>query len=171
VYGEFAISACNRKVGQSCPKCPTPLPCSAMKDLLILLAHLLTTIAKLPGPGGARAIVADSLLMKQRLLMINRARRRAPDLSALDRFLLGLWSLFLNPRRIRRAAVILRPATLPKFHRLLTQRKYRQLYSAHRKGKSGPKGPCAWRITNIGSRTGACTILPLAPIFSYPLRL
>ena len=43
-----------------------------MKDLLILLAHLLTTIAKLMGPGGARAVVADSLPMKQQLLVINR---------------------------------------------------------------------------------------------------
>ena len=62
-----------------------------MKDLLILFAHLLTTSAKLLGPGGAKAIVADSLLMKQRLLIIHRARRRAPNLSALDRFLLGFW--------------------------------------------------------------------------------
>ena len=76
-----------------------------MKDLLVLLVHLLTTIAKLLGPGGARAIVADSLLMKQQLLVINRSRRRAPNLSALDRFLLGFWSLFLNPHRILRAAV------------------------------------------------------------------
>ena len=38
-----------------------------MKDLLVLLAHLLTTIAKILGPGGAKAIVADSLLMKQQL--------------------------------------------------------------------------------------------------------
>jgi hypothetical protein len=49
-----------------------------MKDLLVLLTHLLTTIAKLPGPGGAKAVVADSLLMKQQLLIMNRARRRAP---------------------------------------------------------------------------------------------
>ena len=55
-----------------------------MKDLLILLAHLLTTVAKLLGPGGARAIVADSLLMKQQLLVINRSRRRAPNLAAND---------------------------------------------------------------------------------------
>jgi hypothetical protein len=38
-----------------------------MKDLLILLIYLLITIARLPGPGGAKAIVADSLLMKQQL--------------------------------------------------------------------------------------------------------
>ena len=81
-----------------------------MKDLLILLAHLLTTIAKLLGPGGAKAVVADSLLMKQQLLIINRSRQRAPNLSVLDRFLLGFWSLFLNPRRILRAAVIIRPS-------------------------------------------------------------
>ena len=48
-----------------------------MKDLLILLAHLLTTIAKLLGPGGAKTIVADSLLMQQQLLIIiNRSRQR-----------------------------------------------------------------------------------------------
>ena len=112
-----------------------------MKDLLVLLAHLLTTIAKLLGPGGARAIVADSLLMKQQLLVINRSRRRAPNLSALDRFLFGFWSLFLNPRRIQRAAVIIRPSTLLKFHDMLKKRKYRLLYSSGRKGKPGPKGP------------------------------
>ena len=112
-----------------------------MKDLLPLLAHLLTTIAKLLGPGGARAVVADSLLMKQQLLIINRSRKRAPNLSTLDRFLLGFWSLFLNPRHILRAAVIIRPSTLLKFHNLLKQRKYRLLYSASRKGKPGPEGP------------------------------
>jgi len=32
-----------------------------MKDLLLIVAHLLATLAKLLGPGGAKAIVADSL--------------------------------------------------------------------------------------------------------------
>ena len=112
-----------------------------MKVLLILLAHLLTTVAKLLGPGGARAVVADSLLMKQQLLVINRSRQRAPNLSTLDRFLFGFWSIFLDPRRIQRAAVILRPSTLLKFHDLLKKRKYRQLYSSSKHGKPGPKGP------------------------------
>ncbi|MGB7932416.1 MAG: hypothetical protein WCH04_09355 [Gammaproteobacteria bacterium] len=65
-----------------------------MKDLLILLAHLLTTPAKLMGPGGASAIVADSLLMKQQHLVIHRSQRRAPNLSVLDRILFGFWSQF-----------------------------------------------------------------------------
>ena len=33
-----------------------------MKDLVFLLIHLLTTLAKLLGPGSAKSIVADSLL-------------------------------------------------------------------------------------------------------------
>jgi len=48
-----------------------------MRELLIFFAHLLTTIAKLLGPAGAKAIVADSLLMKQQLLVMHRSRRRA----------------------------------------------------------------------------------------------
>ncbi|MGB5259988.1 MAG: integrase core domain-containing protein [Gammaproteobacteria bacterium] len=113
-----------------------------MKDLLTLLVHLLTAIAKLLGPGGAKTIVADNLLMKHQLLIVNRSRQRAPNLSAMDRFLLGFWSLFLNSRHLRRAAVIIRTSTLLKFHTLLKQRKYRLLYSsAGSKRKPGPKGP------------------------------
>ena len=112
-----------------------------MKDLLLLLAHLLTTLAKLLGPGGARAIVADSLLMKPQLLIVSRSRRRAPNQTAIDRVLLGFWSLFLSPHHIQRAAVILRPSTLLKFHDMLKKRMYRLLYSSGRKGKPGPKGP------------------------------
>ncbi|MEN8107756.1 MAG: hypothetical protein ABFS22_07090 [Pseudomonadota bacterium] len=79
--------------------------------------------------------------MKQQLLIISCSRRRAPNLSTIDRFLFGFWSLFLDPRRIQRAAVIIRPSTLLRFHELLKKRKYRLLYSASRKGKPDPKGP------------------------------
>ena len=112
-----------------------------MKVLLLMLSHLLTTLAQLLGPGGTKAIVADSLLMKQQLLIINRSRRRAPNLTPVDRMLLAFWSLFLSPHHIQRAAVILKPTTLFKFHDILKKRKYRLLYTAHNKGKPGPKGP------------------------------
>jgi len=112
-----------------------------MKDLLLLLAHLLSTIAKLLGPGGAKTVVAESLIMKQQLLIVNRSRRRAPGLSAFARFQLGFWSLFLGRRHIRRAAVIIRPSTLFKFHDILKKRKYRLLYSSTHRRNPGPKGP------------------------------
>ena len=41
-----------------------------MKDLLLIVAHLLTTLARLLGPGGAKAIVADSLLFSGTNLML-----------------------------------------------------------------------------------------------------
>jgi len=65
-----------------------------MTDLLALLAHLMTNLATLLGPGGAKAVVAESLLLKHPLLIISRARRRAPNLCAMQRPVLGFWSLF-----------------------------------------------------------------------------
>ena len=123
------------------PKRVLQYPSLSMKDLLLLLAHLLSTIAKLLGPGGPKSVVAQSLLMKQQLLIVNRSRRRAPRLSAFDRLQLGFWSLFLNPRHIRRATVIVRLSTLFKLHDILKKRKFRLLYSSAGRQKPGPKGP------------------------------
>ena len=71
-----------------------------MMDMLVpvLVARLLTTMARLLGPGGMRTVVADSLLMKQQLLVINRTRQRAPNLSALERFLLGFLVAISQPK-------------------------------------------------------------------------
>ena len=120
-----------------------------MKDLFILLGYLLVTIAKLLRPGGMRTVAAENALMKQQLLVVNRSRRRAPNLSPLDRFLFGFWSLLLGERRIPRVAIILRPSTLLSFHEALKKRKYRLLYTPRTRCKRGPKGPAAELIQII----------------------
>lgn len=51
-----------------------------MHDLLILLIHLLTTVFRLAKTAGVRTIVAESILVKHQLLILNRSRRRAPNL-------------------------------------------------------------------------------------------
>ena len=112
-----------------------------MKGLFIFFVHLITTIAQLLGPGGARSVVADSLLMKQQLLVIDRSRQRAPNPSTRDRFLLGVLSFFVHPRRISRSAVIIKPSTLLRCHDALVKCKYQWLYSSQNKRKPGPKGP------------------------------
>jgi hypothetical protein len=56
-----------------------------MRDLAVLFIHLITTIARLAGPGGARSVVAESVLIKQQLLILNRARHRSPNLRVCDR--------------------------------------------------------------------------------------
>ena len=40
-----------------------------MRDLSVLLLHLLVTVARLAGPGGMRSVVAESVLVKQQLLI------------------------------------------------------------------------------------------------------
>ena len=112
-----------------------------MKDVIHILFHLLTTLAKLIRTGGSRTVIVENLLLKQQLIIHSRSRQRAPNLSTQDRALLGFWSLFLNPQRIARAAVIIRPSTMLRFHNALKKRKYRQLYSPHGGCKPGPKGP------------------------------
>ena len=91
--------------------------------------------------GGAKALVAESLLLKHQLLIINRTRQRAPNLTSLDHVLFGLWSLFMKPNRIHKAAAVLSSATLLKFHEALKRRKYQRLFSSGGKCKPGPKGP------------------------------
>ena len=58
-----------------------------MRDPIILLVHLIATLARLMGPGGLRSVVAESLLVKHQLLILNRSRHRAPNLRVSDRIL------------------------------------------------------------------------------------
>jgi transposase InsO family protein len=121
-----------------------------MRSLLIFLIHALTTLAQLLGPGGIKAVLAENLLLKQQLLVIKRSRRRAPALSPVERVCMGWLSLFIIPRRLLRAAVVIRPSTLLKFHRALIKRKYSLLFSSSRHGdKPGPPGPSSELIRAI----------------------
>ena len=113
-----------------------------MRDLLLLAVQLIVTLAKLARPGGVRSVIAESLLLKQQLLISRRSRRRAPTLTTVDRFVLGLIILFVHPRRVAKLAAILKPATLLRFHKTLVDRKYRRLFSSvGTRRKPGPKGP------------------------------
>src|SRR5260370_27928297 len=112
-----------------------------MRDLAVLILHLLASVARLAGPGGARAVVAESVLVKKQLLILNRARRRSPNLRLADRVVAGVCTLLMRPCRLVRAAIVLKPSTLLRLHRALTTRKYRRLFSATVPKKPGPKGP------------------------------
>jgi hypothetical protein len=112
-----------------------------MKNVIYLLFDLATTLAKLLRPGGSLRVIAENLLLKHQLIIHSRSRQRAPNLTNQDRALLGFWSLFLNPRRIVRSAIIIKPSTLLRFHTAIKKRKYRQLYSPDGGRKPGPVGP------------------------------
>ena len=120
-----------------------------MRDLAILFIHLLTTTVRLMRPGGARAVIAESLLVKHQLVILNRGRERAPNLHPMDRVMASLCTLFIHPGRLHRIAVVLRPSTLLAFHASLVKCKYQQLFSPKRRGKPGPKGPSPELVTAI----------------------
>src|SRR6187397_1795705 len=67
-----------------------------MRDLVILFVYVIATLARLLGPGGIHAVVAESVLIKQQLLILNRSRQRSPNLRSSDR-LVGLWALLIRP--------------------------------------------------------------------------
>jgi putative transposase len=47
----------------------------------------------------------------------------------------------MNPTRLIRSAIVLKPSTILRFHRALKERKYRLLFSPSARKKPGPKGP------------------------------
>ena len=109
-----------------------------MRDLVILFVHLIVTLARLAGPGGIRSVVAESVLVKQQLLILHRLRQRSPNLRSSDRLVAGLCALLIRPARLIRSAIVLKPSTLLGPHRALRNRKYRLLFSSKHRRKS----PC-----------------------------
>jgi hypothetical protein len=56
-----------------------------MRDVVILFLHLIVTVVRLARPGGLRSVVAESLLLKHQLCILNRGRKRARNLRAAER--------------------------------------------------------------------------------------
>ena len=67
-----------------------------MRHLIILIVHLITTVLRVAQPGGVRAVIAESVFAKHQLLILNRSRRRAPNLCILDRLIAGFCSLWIR---------------------------------------------------------------------------
>ncbi len=67
---------------------------------------------RVAGPGGARSVVAESVIVKHQLLILNRSRKRSPNLHPADRVVAGLCALFMRPGRLIRSAIVFKPSTL-----------------------------------------------------------
>src|ERR1017187_5059846 len=134
VHGELLICSEFREFSVSCYD-------ADMRNLVILFVHLLTTVARLASPGGVRSVVAESVLVKHQLLILNRSRQRAPNLRLSDHIVAGWCALFMRPSRLIRSAIVLKPSTLLRLHQILTKRNYRLLFSPKGRRKPGPKGP------------------------------
>ena len=63
--------------------------------------------------------------------------------------MLGLWTLLVSPKRVRKMAVITKASTLTRLHQALVLRKYRLLYGSRRSYRPGPKGPTSELIAAV----------------------
>ena len=112
-----------------------------MRDIVTPFLHGVVTIIRLAQPGGLRSVVAESVLMRHQVLILNRGRKRAPNLRSSDRIIAGLCTLLMRPARVVRSAIVLKTSTLLHFHKMLVKQKYRMLFSSKHVGRPGPKGP------------------------------
>jgi hypothetical protein len=85
---------------------------AGMRDCLVLFIHLIVTVLRLAIPRGARCVVTESVLVKHQFLILNRGRKRAPNLRPADRIIAGLCTFFIGHSRRLRSAIVLKPATL-----------------------------------------------------------
>jgi putative transposase len=92
---------------------------TGIMEIFVLIAHLVSTCVRVALPGGVRALIAESLVLKHQLLILNRSRKRAPTLTPLARVLFGIGAFLISPQRVPKIAILIRPATLLRFHRAL----------------------------------------------------
>ena len=112
-----------------------------MRDVAILLIHLLVVIFRVARPGGIRSVIAESVLVKHQLMILNRSRKRAPNLRVLDRIITGLCSLLMRPTRVNRSAMVLRPSTVFSSAPCSRQKKISTAVFAKAQRQTGPRGP------------------------------
>jgi hypothetical protein len=56
-----------------------------IREIFALIAHLVSICVRVALPGGVRTVIAESLLLKHQLLILNRSRNRAPRPTPWDR--------------------------------------------------------------------------------------
>jgi hypothetical protein len=123
----LASRTCAWRIGIS-PKIPQDSPScydSLMRNLAVLFIHFIAVLARLIGPGGVRSLIAESLLLKHQILILNRSRKRSPNLHVSDRILAGLMALLVRPTRLLRSAIVLKPSTLLALHKFMSEGKAR----------------------------------------------
>ena len=78
---------------------------TGIMEIFALIAHLLATVVRVAVPGGVRAVIVESLLLKHQLLVLSRSRRRAPRLTSWDRLLFGVSVFLICPKGLPKIAI------------------------------------------------------------------
>jgi putative transposase len=117
------------------------MPLATVRELFILVVHLLAVLMKLVQPGGVRSVVAESLLLKHQLLTLQRSCKRAPRLTPWDRLVVAFGSACVRPARLAKIAIAPRPSTFLSFHQAFVKVKHHILYACEHWHRPSLKGP------------------------------
>ncbi len=83
------------------------------------ILHFIRIIIMLAKPEGTKALIAENMMLRKQLIQLSRKHKRSPKLSFLDRLLFAILAHFINPTRLIKSAIIIKPATIIKFHKAL----------------------------------------------------
>lgn len=112
-----------------------------MSRLTFIVFSFIAVWLKLLRPSGIRLIAAENIALRSQLIISSRRYKRSPKLTTLDRVLFGLLAPLIGSKRLLRIAIVIKPATILKFHKALIKRKYHLLFSNKTPKKPGQKGP------------------------------
>ena len=110
----------------------------AMKLIFITFATVISVLLQLLRSGGVYALASEMVILRTQLIALQRCRPRSPKLSPIQRLILACAAHFVPARRLRRVSIIIKPATILKFHRYLVNKKLSRLYSNKTQKKGRP---------------------------------
>jgi len=96
-----------------------------MEEFIITVFYVLRALALASKPRGKKQLIAENMLLRKQLILVNRSRKRAPNLSFADRLTFGYLCSFIKSSRLRRLAIIVKPSMLIKFHKALIKKNIR----------------------------------------------
>jgi hypothetical protein len=87
-----------------------------MMKLIAFIFGYIVLCLRLLSPGGVRAIAAENMVLRQQLITLSRNQKRGSRLTVFEKITFGLFASMISARRLTRIVIILKPATLLKFH-------------------------------------------------------
>jgi putative transposase len=93
-------------------------------------------------PGGKKSLVAENIFLRQQLAILRRKQgfKKCPRLNNQDKIIFAVLGGLLSKVQLVRSAIVIRPSTVLKLHRLFVNAKYRFIYKPS-VGKPGPQKP------------------------------
>jgi len=113
----------------------------SMLDIILMIPNFILLFLRLLLPGGLNKIASENMALRKQLIAMSRGVKRSPKLTTSDRIFFGMLASMISPNRLAKIAIILKPATILKFHKALVKRKYRLLFSNKKSKNPGRKGP------------------------------